>query len=188
MRVLLGVTGSVATTLVGKLLIALEEQGHEVQIVTTDSSLYFFDPEDLEVKVWQDKDEWPGDEYVRNQGIPHIELRNWADLFLVAPVSANTLAKMANGFSNNLLTCVFRAWNFSKRVIIAPAMNTRMWKSPFTKVHLGQLEALQAYGLKITIVPPVKKTLACGDTGVGAMAHLDDIVHAVANYSKSDSA
>ena len=86
-------------------------------------------------------------------------------MFVVAPLSANTLAKMANGMCDNLLTCVVRAWDFSKPLLVAPAMNTYMWDSPFTTRHLEQLEALG-----VTVVDPVSKKLACGDVGNGAMA------------------
>ena len=60
----------------------------------------------------------------------HIEFRKWADLLVVAPLDANTLAKFALGLSDNFLSCVFRAWDFARPVILAPAMNTLMWQSP----------------------------------------------------------
>lgn len=179
MNVLLGVTGSVATIVVGKLVETLKAHGHEVQIIATKSSLYFFAPDTLGVKVWRDEDEWPGERYERGQDIPHIELRRWADVLVIAPLSANTLAKLAGGLCDNLLTCVFRAWDFAKPVVIAPAMNTHMWESPFTHMHLRQLEGLGALGLKLTVVAPVKKTLACADVGMGAMAEVDAITKAI---------
>ncbi|GIM14859.1 hypothetical protein Vretimale_17744, partial [Volvox reticuliferus] len=97
----------------------------------------------------------------------HIELRRWADVLVVAPLSANTLAKMANGLADNLLTCVVRAWDFTKPLLVAPAMNTAMWASPFTSRHLDTLTQL---GVNVVVVPPVSKRLACGDEGTGAMA------------------
>ncbi|KAG2440398.1 hypothetical protein HYH02_010286 [Chlamydomonas schloesseri] len=72
----------------------------------------------------------------------HIELRRWADVLVVAPLSANSLAKMANGMADNLLTCVVRAWDFAKPLLVAPAMNTAMWASPFTARHLDTLTQL----------------------------------------------
>ena len=62
----------------------------------------------------------------------HIDITKVADLLLVAPLSANTMGKFANGLADNLLTCVFRAWNFQKPCIVAPAMNTQMYISPIT--------------------------------------------------------
>lgn len=102
------------------------------------------------------------------------QLRKWADLLLIAPLSANTLAKLAGGHADNLLTCVARAWTFSKPLLLAPAMNTAMWEHPITAVHLG---VLAAWGART--VMPVVKLLACGDEGRGAMASVADIVRAV---------
>jgi len=179
MKVLVGVTGSVATVLLPKFIELLLNAGHEVQVVATRSSLYFFDQTQITVRVWQDKDEWFGERYVRSQSIPHIELRRWADVFVIAPLGANTLAKLANGLCDNLLTNVFRAWDFGKPLVIAPAMNTLMWESPFTRLHLASLEQLKEHGLRLTVVDPIKKTLACADTGIGAMASLEEIVRAL---------
>ena len=81
----------------------------------------------------------PAHATTRGDPVLHIELRKWADLLIVAPLDANTLAKFALGLSDNCLTCVFRAWDFAKPVILAPAMNTFMWESPVTLRHLRQL-------------------------------------------------
>lgn len=124
------------------------------------------------IKVFQDEDEW---RQWQKKGDPvtHIDLRQESDLFLIAPLSANSLAKIANGLCDNLLTCVIRAWNFNEKpVSVCPAMNTVMWNSPFTSKHLGVLSK----ELGVHIIDPVSKQLACGETGVGAMAHVDDIV------------
>ena len=104
----------------------------------------------------------------------HVELRKWADVCVIAPCTANTLAKLANGISDNLLTSICRAWDFKKPIIVAPSMNTFMYLHPITVQHIG---VLQSWGY--TIVPPIEKELACGDVGVGAMAEIDSIVKAV---------
>ena len=104
----------------------------------------------------------------------HIELRRWADALVLAPLSANSLAKCAHGLADNLVTCVFRAWDFSSPVLVAPAMNTFMWESPFTEKQLGVLRELGA-----RVVPTVVKELACGDVGDGAMAEYTTIASAV---------
>lgn len=106
-----------------------------------------------------------------------MQLRKWADLLIVAPLSANTLAKLACGLCDNLLTCVGRAWDFkdnNKPFLVAPAMNTAMWEHPLTEQQLGVL-----HGWGIRVISPVIKTLACGDTGSGALAPVADIVAAV---------
>ena len=174
MNVLLGLTGSVASSVAPKLVQALQASGHEVQVVATQASFYFFHEQNLGgVRVWRDKDEWPAMGYRKGQPIPHIDLGKWADVFLVAPLSANTLGKFSNGLCDNLLTCVFRAWDCRKRIIVAPAMNTNMWNHPLT---LMQLKRLTEVVDRLTLVEPVVKTLACGDTGIGAMADVDTII------------
>lgn len=170
MKILLGVTGSVATTLAPKLIEALAL--HELKVVVTDKAKYFL-PKDLTVR--DDSWEWYSDyHYTKNDPVGHIELRNWADVFVIAPLSANTLGKLANGICDNLLTCVARAWDFKKPIVIAPAMNTLMWEHPITEV---QLNLLKSWGY--TLVPPQDKVLACGDKGMGAMADISVIVEAI---------
>jgi phosphopantothenoylcysteine decarboxylase len=95
-------------------------------------------------------------------------------VFLIAPLSANSLAKIANGLCDNLLTCVVRAWDFRKPLLVAPAMNTYMWESPFTEQHLG---ACRKLGVKV--IAPVEKRLACGDVGNGGMAAPDVVADVV---------
>ncbi len=121
---------------------------------------------------------------------------------IVAPLDANTLAKFALGVSDNLLTCLVRAWDFSRPVILAPAMNTLMWESPVTLRHLrllledhsavpvpagfdlDQAPAIFARLLPgIVLVPPQAKRLACGDFGAGAMAEVAEIAEVVRAWS-----
>lgn len=197
-RVLLGVTGSVAAIKVPELDAALTAAGHDVRVIATKSAEYFFDPSPFVGRLSRDVDEWPGGLYKRGQPVLHIELRKWADLLLIAPLDANTLAKLAHGLCDNLLTCVWRAWDLSRPVTIAPAMNTFMWQHPMTRQHLRTLgmlfgathvpghlddDALIAQindrSRNFWIVPPVSKLLACGDEGIGAMAVVPDLIGAV---------
>src|SRR5687767_11250221 len=139
-NILLGVTGSVAAVKTPELVAALRARRHAVKVVATDSALYFFDPASLDPTrvlrnpdvVIVDEDEWPGradgQRYRRGDVVMHVELRRWADLFLVAPLDANTLAKFATGLCDNCLTCVWRAWDPTRPVVLAPAMNTFMWE------------------------------------------------------------
>ena len=119
-----------------------------------------------------DADEWPGERYRRDDPVLHIELRRWADLLVIAPLDANTLAKLAAGLADNCLTCVWRAWDMSRPIVLAPAMNTLMWEHPLTARHLRQVST-DARNLRI--VEPITKGLACGDVGIGAMAEVDEI-------------
>jgi phosphopantothenoylcysteine decarboxylase len=110
----------------------------------------------------------------------------WADVLVIAPLSANALAEVALGLCSNLVTRAARAIDpassASRRgggsgaaaMVVAPAMNTRMWEHPATAAHVA---ALVQRG--VAVVPPVSKVLACGDVGVGAMAPVDTIAEAV---------
>lgn len=182
-RVLLAASGSVATIKLAQLA-ELLVQFADVRVVATKSAHYFFRDEELPAAcrpVLGDEDEW---RQWRAVGDPvvHIELRRWADALVVAPLSANTLAKIANGLCDNLLSCVVRAWDWGKPLLLAPAMNTFMWESPFTEQHLAVCRRLGA-----TVVPPVSKRLACGDVGAGAMAAPADIAAACRQQLRSTS-
>jgi phosphopantothenoylcysteine decarboxylase len=207
-NLLLGVTGSVAAIKTPLLYELLTSCGHHVKVVATRSSLYFFDPASVgpldpakpernpDVVVL-DEDEWPGQtsgrRYQRDDRVLHIELRRWADLLVIAPLDANTLAKLANGLADNCLTCVWRAWEPTRPVVLAPAMNTLMWLHPATARHLRQLAAdagsappaelpfddllewINTHCPRLRILPPESRRLACDDVGIGAMASLDVI-------------
>jgi phosphopantothenoylcysteine decarboxylase len=187
LRVLWGCTGSIATVKVPKACAELISKGFDVRVVTTaygkrmllggaaeryDASAFVTM---AGVEILEDKDEWPADYSVGKDPVLHIELRRWADVFVIAPLSANTLAKLANGLCDNLLTCIARAWDPAKPMIVAPAMNTLMWDHPFTAKHLEALNTLTY----IKVIPPIVKTLACNDTGNGAMAQVSKIISAI---------
>ncbi|HLD45299.1 MAG TPA: flavoprotein [bacterium] len=183
MNILLGVTGSVAATLTPKLVQGFQVCDHTVQVVATQSSKYFFSPSSLGVKVWLDGYEWLGVEYQKGQHIAHIDLTKWADVLVIAPLSANTMAKLANGLCDNLPTCVFGAWDQTKPVVLAPAMNSNMWTNPVTRRHMQALSELVTYGLRLKFASPIEKTLACCDTGIGAMAEIHTIIDTVTSFS-----
>ena len=183
MNILLGVTSSVAVARVLKITQALLSVGHVVKIIKTSSVNYFWHEDwdeqftQMDVEVFADRDEWVGEKYTRDMPIAHIELRKWADIMLIAPLTANTLAKLANGLADNLLTCTMRAWECEKKVLVAPAMNTQMWLHPATKMHLEQLSRWY----ELVIINPVEKQLACGDVGIGGIADTDEIIKTVGN-------
>ena len=134
------------------------------------------------VQTWTDEDEW--NEYKRvGDDVVHINLAKRNRVLLVAPLDANTLARLALGLCPNLLTCTVRAWNWSSSSpILAPAMNTQMWNQNITKTHLDTLKERGA-----AIVSPQVKTLACGDHGKGAMADPEDIVRVVLETLQRDT-
>jgi phosphopantothenoylcysteine decarboxylase len=179
MKVLLGVTGSVAALYTPELVDDLRRAGHEVRVVVTKSAPYFFDPARIAGGVIRDEDEWPADRYQRGDPVLHIELRRWADVLVVAPLDANTLAKFALGIVDNCLACVYRAWDRSRPIVLAPAMNTLMWEHPATARHLAQIHADVP---RLVVVAPVTKTLACDDVGIGAMAGRREIVSKIDDF------
>ena len=209
-NVILGMTGSVASIKAGELIMRLAcdvrihaATGHKVttvnslKVVATKAAKHFFNWEELKndlsarnVGFHSDEEEWRDWKKVGDP-VLHIELRRWADILVIAPCSANTLAKLANGLCDDLLSCIVRAWDFkdpNKRLVIAPAMNTMMWESPFTQKHLSTLVELGGGTMdnqkRVQIIGPVEKTLACGDVGNGAMASPEDIARLVADYRR----
>lgn len=218
-RVLLGITGSVAAIKAPELYAGLLAAGHEVKVAATEASRCFFDEERLvdlsapvsegalfvrgQSAVYHDADEWPRDRRFQvGEPVLHIELRRWAQALLIAPLDANTLAKLSLGLCDNLLTCIYRAWDPQRPVLLAPAMNTHMWDHPATIRHLAQLaedfgcsgpiphpdaeaacDAINATTASLRIVKPVSKRLACGDVGMGGMATVPEIVAAVTAMS-----
>mmetsp|Transcript_21916 Transcript_21916/g.37593 ORF Transcript_21916/g.37593 Transcript_21916/m.37593 type:complete len:190 (-) Transcript_21916:38-607(-) len=177
-----GVTGSVAAIKTG-LLSEMLSSIAKVKIVSTENGLVFFSKEDIknEVPVITDSDDWKSWEK-KGDPVLHIELRRWADILVIAPLSANSLAKISAGICDNLLLCVARAWDFRRPFLVAPAMNTMMWEHPATA---QQLDVVRRWG--VTVIPPVCKTLACGDSGIGAMAEVDTIISAVSAAAASHS-
>lgn len=193
-NVILGMTGSVASIKAGELIMRLAHLAGprypSLKVVATKAAKHFFNWEELKkdlsspsvsIEFHSDEEEWRDWKKVGDP-VLHIELRRWADILVIAPCSANTLAKLANGLCDDLLSCIVRAWDFkdpTKLLVIAPAMNTMMWESPFTQKHLETLVELGGGTMddqkRVQIIGPVEKTLACGDVGNGAMASPEDI-------------
>jgi len=142
-------------------------------VVLTASANHFIDEETIRsgfkkfkrielADIYQDKDEWSTN--LNNREVLHIQMREKLDSIVVIPCSAHTLAKLANGLCDNLLTCVLRAWDFSKPLLLFPTMNTRMWEHPFTQEHLKKLRSI---GYRISL--PEEGRLFCGDVGMGRL-------------------
>jgi len=168
MKILLGVTGSVAAIHTPKLIEALSALG-EVRTIVTDKAAHFIE---APVPCFRERDEWRW----RQTGdhILHIDLRLWADVLVLAPLTANSLAKIAHGISDNLLTSVVRAWDYTKPLILVPAMNNLVWDQPMTR---HQLKTMTDMGAEV--IAPVAKPSTYGDTGEGAMADIATIVRAL---------
>ena len=165
-KILLGVTGSIAVYKSLELVRLFVKAGAEVKVVMSEASKKFVTPLSFETlstnKVLDDTNESWVDEH------NHIKTTQWADLFVIAPATANTIAKLANGIADNmLLQC---ALAFSKPKVLAPSANTNMLENPFTKANLKML-CIANY----SIVDTQTKELACRTVGDGAMADVLDI-------------
>ncbi|XP_059052152.1 phosphopantothenoylcysteine decarboxylase [Achroia grisella] len=178
-KLLIAATGSVAALKIPILVNNLLELNtsetpyhFEVRLIVTEHAKHFFDAAELPPKVimFDDNSEWQAWNQ-RGDPVVHIELGKWADMMVIAPLDANTLAKMSQGICDNVLTCTTRAWDLTKPLIFCPAMNTRMWQHPITS---KQIAVLKEWGHEE--IPPIEKTLICGDTGIGAMAEVNTII------------
>ncbi|CAI9761314.1 unnamed protein product [Fraxinus pennsylvanica] len=158
-RILLAASGSVAAIKFANLCQSFSQW--EVQAVATSASMRFVDLKSFpkNVPLFTDQDEWSAWTNI-GHGVLHIELCRWADIMVIAPLSANTLGKIAGGLGDNLLTCIVRAWDYSKPLFVSPSMNTFMWNNPFTKRHL---EAIDKLG--ICLIPPATKKIRPADYG-----------------------
>lgn len=167
-RILLGITGGIAAYKLPYLVRLITKAGSECEIIMTESAKQFAAPMALETlsgrKVWDDS--------CFDHTIPHIRLTQWTEVFAIAPCSANTLAKIAHGLADNLLTSAVLAC--SCPVLIFPAMNERMYSNPATQENI---KILRGRGIKI--IEPETGALACGDDGKGRMPEPQEIMHEI---------
>ncbi len=169
-NILLAVTGSISAYKAADLTSQLTKLGHQVKVLMTPAATAFITPLTLQVlskqavlvEVMTEDDP---------KQIQHIDLGKEADLFLVAPASANTIAKLAHGFADNIVTSTALALPSEVKKFLAPAMNTKMLDHPATQ---NNLETLKSYGYQI--IPPREALLACGDQGSGALASIETIL------------
>ncbi len=173
-RVLLIVSGGIAAYKTPDLVRRLRERGVAVRCVLTRGGAQFVTPLALqavsEETVFQDL--W---NLTDESEMGHIQLSRWADMLLVAPASANILARMAAGMADDLAATVLLATD--KPVLVAPAMNVRMWDHPATRANL---ETLKARG--VGVIGPNEGAMACGEFGPGRMSEPLEIVAALADW------
>ncbi len=175
-RILLGVTGGIAAYKSAELCRLLKRAGAEVQVVMTENATQFVAPLTFEtlsgrpvyLDVFERGKAWE---------VEHIALAQWGQALIIAPATANCLAKLAAGIANDALTTTALA--FRGPVALAPAMNTAMWEHPAT---CRNAETLRLRGVRI--VEPGAGELACGDVGAGRLAELDAIVSAIESMLK----
>src|SRR5438874_7395330 len=182
MRITLGVTGGVAAYKAAELVRRLQQDGFAVQVVMTRSAREFVTPLTFAAlsgqKVITDLFADSSGEANLESAIEHIAVAQRTNLLLVAPATADILAKFARGIADDFLTTLYLAT--TAPVVVAPAMNVNMWNHAATQENV---EMLRARGAKI--VEPDEGYLACGMTGPGRLAGLEEILAAVHEVTKS---
>ncbi len=173
-KIVLGVTGGIAVYKAVDLVSRLRKQGAEVRVVMTEHAQQFvtqltfkeISGNAVAVSMWNANQEF---------NVEHIALAAWADLFLVAPATANIIAKMAHGIADDLLSTTLLA--AQRPIIVCPAMNTGMYENPVTKENIEKLERRGVH-----IMPPGIGLLACGTSGPGRLPEPQEIVAFVSNF------
>ena len=159
--VLLGVTGSIAAYKIASLASMLVKQGAKVQVLMTENATNFINPITFETLTGR---KCLVDTFDRNFefSVEHVSIAKAADVVMIAPASANVIAKLAHGLADDMLTTTVLACRCKK--IIAPAMNTNMYENPIVQ---DNLKVCERYGMEV--IAPATGYLACGDTGAGKM-------------------
>lgn len=173
-NILIGITGGIAAYKSLDLIHQLKKNGHNVKVILTPNATRFIT--ELSVQTLSGFPAYTDNYEVSGEPTAHIELALWANVFLIAPVTANTLAKLALGLADNLLTTSVLALPKTTPLRLAPAMNTRMWENPLVIGHISSLSV--AYP-NMSLIDPRESLLACGETGMGAMATVDTLLQAV---------
>jgi phosphopantothenoylcysteine decarboxylase/phosphopantothenate--cysteine ligase len=182
MRVTVGVSGGIAAYKAAELVRALQRQGLDVHVVMTEAACRFVQPltfaaltgHKVITSLWEDTgtDQTTYESSPEQNGIEHIGEAQWADALVVAPATANILAKFAQGLADDFLSTMYLAT--TAPVLVAPAMNVHMWEHPATQANL---EILRERGVRV--VEPGTGDLACGMVGAGRMAEPAAIAQAV---------
>jgi phosphopantothenoylcysteine decarboxylase len=162
-NIVLGVTGSIAAYKAAELTSLLTKQGCDVRVIMTADALRFITPVSFKTlsrhpvvtDLYDEEEGWQP---------THIMLADEADLLLIAPATANTIAKLALGLANDALSCVALALNAQARILVAPAMNGKMWLHPATQQNVATLKARGA-----EFIGPEKGLLSCGYEGLGRL-------------------
>ena len=184
-NILLGCCGSSAADKIPQLIKKLLDAGHDVKLVPSDHGEHFFKDFGMEeiysllkpTDIYRDLDEWNFRyiEFGMKLRACHLALCDWADCLVVAPITCNSMAKVANGIGDNLFSSILVAWQYQvKPVVFCPACNTHMWNNITTQRNVEHLKLLGA-----NFVGPNKGILSNGTTGVGMMATIDEITEKV---------
>ena len=170
-NIVLGVTGSIAAYKAADLASKLAKAGCDVDVVLTSDAQQFITPlpfktlsrNPVVTGLYDEQDGWKP---------MHVKLADEADLLLVAPATANTIAKLALGLADDALSCISLALNPEARALIAPAMNGKMWLHPATQAHVATLKSR-----KVEFIGPEEGMLSCGYEGLGRLFEVEKIVN-----------
>jgi phosphopantothenoylcysteine decarboxylase/phosphopantothenate--cysteine ligase len=175
MKIILGVTGSIACYKSFDLARELVKQNHEVRVILSKGALKFIKPDLFRYlgcqAVYSPSDDFNLQKYEQGN-VLHIELARWADRMIIAPASANYLAKLAHGLASDLLSSVFLS-NQVKPVIIFPAMNTQMYLNPITQSNIEKLNSLS----HVFVTKTATGLLACNEEGEGKLLPVNTILN-----------
>jgi len=174
-NVVLGVTGSIAAYKAAELASQLTKAGGDVHVVMTADALKFITP--LAFKTLS-RNPVVTDLYDEEEGWKpaHIRLADEADLLLLAPATANTLARLAHGLADDALSCIALALNPRAKILIAPAMNGKMWLHPATQANVATLKSRGA-----EFIGPEEGMLSCGYEGIGRLWPVEQIAERALN-------
>jgi phosphopantothenoylcysteine decarboxylase/phosphopantothenate--cysteine ligase len=161
MNILLGISGGIAAYKTPELVRELRQRGHTVRCVLTAAASRLVSAEALAAVSQQPV---ATSAWVTDGSMPHIDLPRWCDVLVIAPATADILARCALGLADDLLTTAYLALDPGRRIVFAPAMNTQMWNKPVVQNHVATLKKVG-----VTILDPVPGNLACGEQGIGAM-------------------
>ena len=178
-NILLGITGGIAAYKCPDLVRHLKKAGAQVRVVLTESASHFVAPMTLQAVSGNAVSKELFDP-TAELSMSHIELAKWADLVLIAPATANIIAKMANGIADDLLSTMCLAT--PAKIVIAPAMNQQMYKAAATQQNLATLESRNTL-----VLGPDEGFQACGDIGPGRMVEPTTIVESINNYFLANS-
>ncbi|MBI1177682.1 phosphopantothenoylcysteine decarboxylase [bacterium] len=178
-KIVLGVTGSIAAHKAIDIASQLQKAGHQVNVVMTSDALRFVTP--LPFKTLS-RQPVVTDIYDEEEGWKplHITLADEADLLLIAPATANTIARLAHGMADDALSCIALALNPGARVVVAPAMNGKMWNHPAT---VANVQSLRTRGVEF--LGPDDGMLSCGYEGIGRLLPVEKIVNRVTELLKA---
>jgi phosphopantothenoylcysteine decarboxylase/phosphopantothenate--cysteine ligase len=168
-RIVLGVTGGIAAYKACELVSGLKKRGAQVRVVLTENAARFVPPLSFEALSGNPAHV---DTFAPRDGMEHIALAKWAELFVIAPATANCLAKLACGIGDDLLSTTALAMTCP--LLIAPAMNANMYRHPATRANLATLRSRGAH-----VVGPDSGRLACGDDDIGRMSQPEAILEAI---------